>query len=379
MKKIIFIDAENLTRRRKELFWLQEIQDAGFEIEFWDVSKMVVDQNICDQLDEPYLRKITSITEFQEAIQSQDIPNTIFIVEVWYKWITRKILRVIKKNNCLTVKIYLYSKIYKKQKKVPKMRFSLHLLKYLGKKAGSELSYLCFKGYQKYHGINRKFDYLITSDSRSRSANALINHPDYQSAKKLDTMPRSEDIPTSPYVVFIDQFYPLHPDFKCSYVGRLGSAEVYQRELNEFFAKVERDLGYKVVIAAHPKATYDDKTFEGREIIKYKTSELVKYSEGVLMQTSLSISFAVIYDKPVMYITTREQMKSDKLLMIENMYTDYFNVPLYITNDIEEMTSGMLEKITPELREKYTYTILTSKGNEERVNSEIVISALKKL
>ncbi len=379
MKKIVFIDGENLTKRRREIFWIDEIRAAGFEVEFWDVSKMIVDQDICDQLDENYLRKFSNIKDFEEAIQKQDISNTIFVIEIWYKWITRKMLYIIKKNKCFTLKIQIYSKIYHKQKRVPKMHFSLNLLKYLSKKLVDELSYVCFKIYQKVKGIDRHFDYHITADSRSRKANAFINHPDWQSAKDLELQPRSSDIPQKPYVVFVDQFYPLHPDFKRNYIGQLGDAETYYSELNDFFAKIERDLGYEVVIAAHPKATYDDKTFNSRKIIKYKTSELVKYSEGVLMQTSLSISFVMIFDKPVMYITTREQMKSDKLLIMEMMYTDYFKLPLYITNDIDEVTPSMMQRVEPSRRDEYIYTILTHEGIEDRANSDIVIENLKKL
>lgn len=377
-KKIIILDNENLTIRRKELFCIEELQRAGFEVEFWDLSALMLDMKICDQLDEPYLRKFSSLREFQEAVRAEDISRSLFIVEVWYKWSSRRILKTLKKSGCFTIRINMYAKILHISNKTS-LGFSLDTLKYIGSKVGSELSYVGFKIYCALNSMNRKFDYCISSDSRRKSTQTLINHPDWVRSQVLENSPKGEDIPSVPYVVFIDQYYPLHPDFVRDFAGKLGDAEKYRAELNRFFDIVKRDLGYDVVIAAHPKASYDDSSFNGRKIYKYRTEELVKYSEGVLLHTSLAASYIMIFDKPMMLITNAEHSKTTKLMVVQQTYEEFFKFKTIQTEGVEKLEKGALKKVDREIREKYIYSILTSRGIEQKLNSEIFIETLSKL
>jgi hypothetical protein len=110
--------------------------------------------------------------------------------------------------------------------------------------------------------------------------------------------------------VFLDEYLPYHPDYE-----RLGHAPYvtpsnYFPPLNRFFSSVERALGAPVTIAAHPRAHYDRQQFDGRAIVRGKTAELVRDAALVLAHASYSINFAVLYKKPVVFLTTPELDKS---------------------------------------------------------------------
>jgi hypothetical protein len=106
--------------------------------------------------------------------------------------------------------------------------------------------------------------------------------------------------------VFIDEYLPFHPDY--AYMGNKSpvTPDQYYPQICRFFDHIEREFGYKIIIAAHPRSRYEDlpEYFGGRPVIKNKTSELVKNSGFIIMHTSTAINFAVLYRKPVIIVTT---------------------------------------------------------------------------
>lgn len=119
------------------------------------------------------------------------------------------------------------------------------------------------------------------------------------------------------YAVFLDQFLPFHPG--AIYRGEKSKAtkEIYYPAMNNFFTKLEKKHKLKVIISAHPRSDdeLNKKLFESRTSLKNKTLELVKNSKIVIAHTSTSIAFAIIYKKPIIFLTSNE---------IRNSYDDYY-------------------------------------------------------
>ena len=88
--------------------------------------------------------------------------------------------------------------------------------------------------------------------------------------------------------------------------------KIYYDELRNFFSFIENNLKIKVVIASHPRADfkYNKKKFIGYKVFQGNTSQLVKYSEGCLIHASTSVNFAVIHNKPLLFITTNRMNSS---------------------------------------------------------------------
>lgn len=108
--------------------------------------------------------------------------------------------------------------------------------------------------------------------------------------------------------IFLDQYLPFHPDYVCMGVPPTCTSNNYYPKLNEFFDFMEHKYGSHIVIAAHPRSNYDDHPdyFEGRPVVKGKTVELIKKSGFVIAHGSTSINFAVLFNKPIIFIRTNE-------------------------------------------------------------------------
>ena len=85
----------------------------------------------------------------------------------------------------------------------------------------------------------------------------------------------------------------------------LSSVKWYQK-LNDLFAILEKQFNLKVIICGHYKTNYasPSQIFNGRELIYNRTIELVSNSQFVITMGSSAVSYAVIYKKPVIFITS---------------------------------------------------------------------------
>ena len=78
---------------------------------------------------------------------------------------------------------------------------------------------------------------------------------------------------------------------------------------DKLFNYLETKYSVRMVVAAHPKSNYHGDEFGGREIIRGNTMELVKNAEFSIVHGSMSISYSVIFNKPIILAITDEMMK----------------------------------------------------------------------
>lgn len=375
MKKIIIIDHEQLTIRRKDLFKLDELRSAGFDVEFWDVSILISDMIICDQIDDEGLYKIKTTEEFNDKLSGENIANCLFVVEIGYDWSNRKLINILRQHNCFCIKLELYASNNFKATLIRKLlSLSIPLIwSFLE----CRIKIQSFKIYCKLNSMPPELDYIITSNSISR-VDTLINHPDWERAQSIKE--RSEIIPSKPYVVYLDDFYPLHPDFqKNGLVGKLGDATLHHNNFNNLFSMIERDLKLDVIIAAHPKAYYTPDTFQNRPIIKYKTEELVKYSEGVISLCSTSIAYALIFNKKILMARDKEALKDRSGSCFQLKIADSFNLCVYDIEKIEKITDNMFKFVDQEIVDNYIHSFITSPKTKDITTTEILIDTFNKL
>jgi hypothetical protein len=102
--------------------------------------------------------------------------------------------------------------------------------------------------------------------------------------------------------VYLDSFLPFHPDFGTKQIIK---PEKYYQSLCVFFNFLEQKYRVEIIIAAHPRSDYETRPeyFGGRKIIKGKTAELVRNSGLVICHESASVSFAVLFEKPTIFVT----------------------------------------------------------------------------
>lgn len=143
--------------------------------------------------------------------------------------------------------------------------------------------------------------------------------------------------------VFLDQNLVYHPDLLITGTIPSTTAEQYFPVLNRFFDDFEKRTGCRVIIAAQPRAQYDGlpNLFGGREIIFGQTAELVRDAEIVFAHYSTSISFPVLWQKPIVLLTTNALHSSWARFPIEGMLNSLkvplINVDEYRESDIDYM------------------------------------------
>jgi len=110
------------------------------------------------------------------------------------------------------------------------------------------------------------------------------------------------------HAVFIDGYWPFYPDYVRMGVRAPVSPEDYYPLLCSFFSNVEKETGFEIIIAAHPRSNYEEHPdyFEGRKTVRGRTRELIRDSKLVLMHYSTALNFTVLYKKPVIFFTTSQ-------------------------------------------------------------------------
>jgi len=136
-------------------------------------------------------------------------------------------------------------------------------------------------------------DYDLYLEDLRKSANIKLNEKDY--------------------VVFCDEYLPLHPEYIRDNINPPITPEVYYPIMNKLFYKIEKETGLEVIIAAHPRSKYEEHPdyFNGRKVIRGKTMELIRDSEYVLMHGSTAVNFAVLYHKPLLFLNMVNIQQSD--------------------------------------------------------------------
>lgn len=369
MKNIILIDNEPYTRRREQLFYINRLIKDGFNVEIWDLSSLFPrGKNMADKIESKIVKRFYSVKEVSNKLKTTNINETFFIVEIDKNNYSYRIYKELQKRKCVIARFNFFSNI------IPTYHIDLSLYKFgsfvFFKKAFTKINnYLKWRYYQiKWIGI--KYDYYL-SPCNENMVTSHINHPDYNDFKFKAETPCLD----VPYLVFCDNYFPLHPDLKG--IADHLSAEKYQRLLTKFFDYIEQVTTLPVVIAAHPKAEYKGSEFGDRKIFKYQTNNLVCNSKGVILHTSNSISYALLANKNIMCITTDDYNSVEYLSLKLIANCTYLRLPLY-NIEHEEYDMIQFNKVEADIRHQYIYSFLTSKETENKDNYDIIKATISK-
>jgi len=113
------------------------------------------------------------------------------------------------------------------------------------------------------------------------------------------------------YVVFLDENLISHSDYMINGVT-VENEKDYYSELAAIFSYIEKNFSVRVVVAAHPRSelVYTQEKLPGHDIFLGNTNALVKYSEACITHASTSANFAVIFKKPILFITSDRMKKT---------------------------------------------------------------------
>ena len=380
--KIIYLCCLPLIEKREKDFFINEAADAGFSVEYWDLTKIYSpDIAFVGEVERRYVRKIENHCELEKMLSAQDIKRCFFVIIITFNGKVFKLHRLLTKNNCYLIFFaraalpldYANESLFK--------RLSWDFSRYLNI---DKIRMTCLTPIAKLYkriGLIKDYDLVFAagaaeaSQYNGRSLVVALNHFDYDSY--LGVKNTAARIIKHKYCVFLDDNLVYDTDFKSTNTRTIEPA-AYFKSLCSFFTRLEKKHHLKVVIAAHPKAKYQGPEFGDREIIKGKTNELVKDCNFAIAHYSTSISFSVLYEKPLLFIYTNQMKEMHYFQAIKHFASvldaTILNIDTISGNDELQISSPNRLRY-----EDYKYKYLKSKSTEDKLSAGVFIQCMTEL
>ena len=210
-----------------------------------------------------------------------------------------------------TLKIILYFKKYKKiifkLGNIPKIKFKKIDFNIKIKRILKLINITIFQQLEERFFTKRNIYICAGKIMQDQyKAKNIIKCHSYDLNKKLETKNYYNN---KNYFLYIDQYIHNHPDYKYGGKDRVNPIKFYN-SLNNFFNKLEKKYKKKIIIAAHPKAKKHS-YFINRKVISNRIVELSKNCFSTIAHTSTSISFSIIFNKPIIFIVNDEMLRVD--------------------------------------------------------------------
>ncbi|MBC8393738.1 MAG: hypothetical protein H8E17_14370 [Deltaproteobacteria bacterium] len=179
--------------------------------------------------------------------------------------------------------------------------------------------------------------------------------------------------------VFLDNYLPFHPD---AINDPIIVQEEYYPLLCSFFDYIEHNYGVHIVIAAHPRSKYENhqNCFGGRPVIRGKTSQLVRQAGFVMLHSSASFAFAVLFRKPAIFVTTDRlrQGRAGQIIgtLIDFMASTFGKSPINL-NDTFEIDWGKELMIDEEAYRNYKNKYIKKENTEDLPLWQVFANHLK--
>ena len=194
----------------------------------------------------------------------------------------------------------------------------------------------------KYYALKKIYlpDVLVlgglVASRKSKVANKILAHSfDYDVYLKLKNKPISSN---NSYAVFLDEDMVKHPDNIIQNLGSPVNEFQYYSVLIKFLKKFEIDTGLQIKFAIHPKSRSNNlhNLLKGISLYKENTAELVKNSSMVLLHSSTSLSYAILFKKPAIFLTSNELKKSWIGNRIDNFANIINGQLINMSNDLDK-------------------------------------------
>jgi len=343
IKRIIFFVVSPFNMRDYKRFGIEILQQNNFKVEVWDITPILYpvfynSYSPPDPFDYEGLTLFNKKLELYNKIavlKDSDFVINIIPYNLKSLWIYRTLSKseadyaVFMANALPSInngksKLLIYYKKFKKFFKTSPQNILNHIFQRLPFYLfGVKPTKIILAGGEKclvYH-------YPTDTNTEVLWAHTL----DYDLYLKEKDNPSIE----RPIAVFIDEYLPFHPDYIVAGIKPYVAPERYYFLLSKFFKLIENQLGLEVIIAAHPRSHYKNYPdyFEGRKCIRGQLVKLVRECKLILAHSSTALSFANLFNKPVVFITSSELNRSYQGPFIKEMAKRFGKKPIFIDKD----------------------------------------------
>ena len=203
---------------------------------------------------------------------------------------------------------------------------------------------------------------------------------DYDRFLKNRERPKPAVIPDHEYYVFIASSpWGAHDYFLFDVHVAITKTE-YAITINRFLDFIEAKTGRKIIIAAHPKFSSKENIYNNRPFL-YDTEQLIKYSSGVICHYSGATKFAVIYEKPLCFVSLWKMNDDWHFQRMIRAYADAIQAPIcYIdkNDSLSDMTRNGFFYYDSNAYKKFTRKYINPGNCVDRLLWDIVADTLSK-
>lgn len=338
-KKIIFFICQPLSARDYERFGIEILRQNGFSVEVWDFTPFLRPQLFKEiKVPDPinyeghrlFLHRDNALKAISK-LKNDSLPICMF----HYNYNSYIIYRALSKNKIK----YCIFMANNNLPPFPSNDNSKNLLKRIKKltpkKLYCKLKQLISKDLLQAIFLHTKFNYLgiqaasmvLAGGEKSINYRAPVSKKtkilwlhtlDYDIYLKENDKPIQIERNNG---VFLDENVPFHPNYLIFGVSPFSQSEEYYPILCRFFDFLENKYGIHILIAAHPSSHYENhpEYFGRRPIIRGRTAELVRKTAFTIAHSSTAINFALLFRKPIIFITTDGLNCSPQGLFIDLM------------------------------------------------------------
>ena len=242
-------------------------------------------------------------TEFKSTEQLNLSLNEVFhktlVIDPWGLTNYQFINRLFNKPNIFLCSFFLNNNLVSNSIIVK----GLDIIKYFIRKNIKSFKKFKYLDYYLYAGIESKYNARFITNSKTKILE--VNSFDYYNYINVKKFSKKF---TNKYALFLDEGVINHPDKMLNETDDkdINIKKKYILDLNKFFDIFEKEYKIKIIVAAHPRIKYDNKSniYNNRDIYYNKSAELIKNSEYVFVHTSQSHTLAVINFKKIIFITS---------------------------------------------------------------------------
>lgn len=357
VNQIVFLVCWPITNWEAKRWGFDYLRNQGFSVQVFDVSRLIKGKalQLCpviDALEDTNIHKFDNYSSLDEMVR-KFAGSSIFIdyimglapVDFW----TEKIYRILGRNRARYCVISAGA--------IPEM-FTSHIFGDVVRRFLYDLS-LAANPLTLFNFLAKKIISVLTSHVRIYPTPDMIfggksdvlerYRTKYRMAPDkiipihsidhdtfLDYCAQGGSVIKNNTCIFLDEAATHHSDFALLNIKPI-EEKSYFVSMNRLFDKIEIETGLTLIIAAHPRSDYANMlhVFGGREIVKGKTVDLVARSSMVVTHASTAVSFAVLFEKPLLFVKTNGIVDNTRYSMLVDTMARSFGLnPLLI--DTEE-------------------------------------------
>jgi hypothetical protein len=392
IKRVIYLISEPFTKTYYNRYGIGTLLENGFSVEVWDLERLVnkdAGKGGYKPQDIMEWEHVTVLKDKREALRRiRELKADTFIIPLMgYCIKSYDIYKAISDSDSSYAVLMTDTVPFPVKQRKQYLGYYLKKIRSMTVKKIVNGSYIISTLFRRLNFLWPKIKpprYMIAGGERSggffpkagKNTEIIWTHNmDYDVYLEEIKTPRTE----LKIAVFIDEFYPFHPDFAYIGIKPPVKADTYYPQLCRFFRRVEKELGLKVVIAAHPRSDYEKRPdcFEGRECIRGKTMELVRESRAVLAHNSTALDYAIMFNKPVIFLSSAELEKSYLGLYIKNTAECFGKKPIFM-DECDNIELKEEVAVSKDHYNRYRQAYIKTDNSEEIPAWQIVANKLKK-